>query len=124
MKRLVLFLIIFLISTFASASDGPQLAFTRYLIAIQSATSLDDISPLLSANRLRTLSEDPEKALTRIKTEQNTMNVAKMTLLQQKTTGDRAELHFDLGDVANGVNGRRMVILIRENGEWRIDQIN
>lgn len=111
-------------SSLASASDGPKLTFTRYLIAIQSADSLDDIASFLSVKRLRRLNESPEEAQTLIKTEKRSMNVANMTLLNERLVGDNAELLFDLGDVASGSSGRRTVILVKEDGEWRIERID
>jgi len=98
-----------------------QTAYLAYLAAIKQATSVAQITPLLSTEYRVALEGQPEEALKWLKFRKgDAVTMTNFKVTKESITGDKCILEAS-GRDGQGRNSTGKIELIHENGAWKLN---
>jgi hypothetical protein len=106
----------------SSESESPFEAYKNYLLVIEKATTLEEITPFWTRRRLLELENNQEQDRQTLFYNLKFMKVKDISFFRDKIAGDHARLFVTGRFPLKNLDGRGKILLDKEDGCWKIDK--
>ncbi len=116
--------VMFLTATLCAAQDSPSAEYLKYVAAISTARSIKDLTPFISAPKLKELDAMPPSQQEQCLKFMQTVTAKNVKVDSEKIEGNRATLAVSGTDACGGGPTTGTVLMVKENGTWKLEKEN